>query len=1517
MEKRILQLVLCLATCLVSVLPASAYSFMKDGIYYNISGSNATVTYKDANYNSYSGTVIIPASVTNNGTTYNVTAIGPSAFEGCTDLKRVVLPNTINYIMNNAFYGCTMLSNITLPASVYTMYNNVFSGCTSLRTVISLKTTPPSTSASAFDSNIYGYAKLLVPSGCTHAYQSNSVWGNFNELEEIECSFVQDAIFYEDLGNNHAAVRNVSEYTECYSGDIVIPQTVTNNGQTYTVTSVQFGAFYYGYLMTSVVLPNTVTEIGIYAFFDCSSLTSVNIPEGVREIGYCTFGDCTSLPSITIPASVEYINQNAFTECRALETITCQGTTPPQCSGTDCFYSANYQNATLRVPGSALSAYQTAPVWREFTNIEGRYYDFEANGIYYIITGPNTASVTYRDRNYNSYSGTVNVPSTVTHEGTTYTVTAVGRSAFYKSSGLTEVTLPNTITMLDYASFADCSSLTSIDIPSSVTSLGEFCFQGCSALEVVRIEGEITAIPRQCFTYCNSLHTLVWPSTIKEIGPFALYECRNLGSLILPEDLEIIQPYALSDCSSLGGIIIPGKVSFIDQGAFSGCTGLYYILVDQSNQHYMSIDGSLLNYARDTLIAYPNMYTQNFTIPSGVRVIGPAAFSSCDNLLSVSFPDGVTSIETSAFEGCKNLQTVSLCNSITDIGSAAFYFCESLTSFYIPANVATIGSGAFSRCSNMKLFMVDLNNPNFMTDDGVLYTIDGTRLVQYPSGRPDKHYSVLNTTTAIDDMAFAYAAVKSVYLPKSLRSLGYESFSNSQLQRLVIDEGLETIPDYAFYDCYDLKSVYLPSTIKSIGNQAFYYCLYLEDITIAVNGEVPTIGNYAFYGLAFYTDSRYAQVYVPSGMEQQYNGQDEWLEARGVFTAISPLETGTTFEVDSLTFDTTDDLLNVQVTGVTSEDIVDPGIAPKVAYQGNLCTVTLTGDRSFYRLNKIIRAEVPFTVQRIENYSFYECTNLEKLILRDGIKQIGGFSISHVNKLTNVEIPASVDSIRSDAFTYDPALRSINVNSGNTKYTSEDGILFSKDKKQLIAFADGYGPQYTVPDGTQSIEAAAFRGAQALEAVVLPNSLREIKNSAFFECTSLTEMVVPHGVTTIGTSAFNRCTAMTFADLPATLTVLDYNAFSNASSLTRLNVRATTPPACVTYIDPRSHQIYEPFNSNHYSNVELVVPQGCAQAYRDADIWKKFTNITETNFPAVFIRGDVNDDGIVNISDAIALINGLLNDNYSDINMDAADVNEDGAVNISDAVTLINYLLNDTWPDPAPIDMWYLWGNFIGENIWGDNNGMTNIGSSALPLYPTGDFNLQGKGILTWTGFIPRQYFTIVHSTGYYDAVVSEMWVKDLNTGQYCVKDMTEDDPNYSSFLLEADYYTITLDTKNMTLSIEPYSGDQSAIYSFGSITIAGYFNEWSNRENPLSWVNSRLGLDNHDWYIDEFTVDNDNLYFGEVKFCAYDDWTYNWGSADFPYGKGVQDGLNIPAKVGTYIVFFNDITGQYNFIKK
>ena len=1263
--------------------------------------------------------------------------------------------------------------------------------------------------------------------------------------------FYMNGIYYSINGTNVTVQNNGSINT--YSGDIVVPAEVTYEGQTYTITN-----------------------IGYQSFKGCTGLTSIRLPETVQYIMNEAFMDCSALTSMTIPSSVATMYQNIFKGCTSLTDIYCLWQTPRSINANN-FDATTYANATLHVPFGTKSSYKGIAPWSSFTHIE-ETSKFMVNGIYYNVTGTNTVEVTYRDTNFNYYSGSVSIPSSVTYAGKSYTVTAVGRFAFRQSSNLTSVTIPSTVTLIDYGAFHNCLGLTSFTMPNSVTTLGEFCFQECQDLTNITLSNALTNIPRQCFTYCTSLTSITIPASVKEIYYFAFFNCQSLQSVTIQEGVEQILNGAFGSCTSLESFTIPASVTTIIEGVLATCTSLASINVNSANTHYRSVNGVLFTAAMDSLLQYPPMKSGTaYSIPTNVKVIGTDAFSCCANLESVTLPNGLTTI-----------------------GSLAFFDSEKITSFFIPASVSHIGERILDNCLSLVNIEVAADNQNYMSDYGVLYTSDGKILMQYPCSRPDKHYSILNTADSIGYYAFSNSHyLKSVYIPSGIKMIDQATFFSSNLERVVIDEGLERIERNAFGGCSYLKSVYLPSTLNYIGDLAFQVDTQLGQITFA-GSTPPVIGYQAFYGTGY--DYEEVVLYVPANAVSNYQSLD-WNSS--VFymnvNPISSLVSGNTFTIDSLNFEVLDNNLNVKMTKVTSTNIEDPGISPKVSYLGNLCTVTMLADHAMAYCTKMKKAEIPFSVQTVDRYCAYGSTKLENLILREGVKRIDGFAFSHISKITSVDIPASVDSISGDAFSYDPALRSINVSGTNSKYCSVDGIVFSKDKKRLVAFANGHGLEYTVPNGTQIIGRGAFRGSSSLATVILPESLRKIDNYAFTDCSGFNGIDVPNGVTTIGNSAFLGCTAITRADLPATLTELGYEAFHNVTSLSQLNVRATTPPTCLTYLYPHSGEQSEPFIASQYSNVQLVVPIGCAQAYRAANIWKKFQNISETEFPVDILRGDVNSDGSVSIADVTALIDYLLGSGGS-ISTSAADVNLDNNVSIADVTMLIDYLLGGAWPEPDSIDMWYLIGDHVGSNPW-ENDGTSSIGRGLIPLYPVGEFDGNGKGELVYVGYFgANDAVMLIHHPGSRD----DCWGMHANgIFAHGGEDIIGIPPGNDG------YYNIILNTKTNKFYFYPYS--LTTPVTFNTINIIGGHCGWDVSDPLFDMTSLNPGKENHNWIFKDFTVTGDN----ELKFTANHNWDYNWGEISFPYGRGLQNGGNVPVKKGTYDVFFNDITGDFNFIEK
>ncbi len=291
-----------------------------------------------------------------------------------------------------------------------------------------------------------------------------------------------------------SGITKICDNTFAHSGltSITIPS---------NVKTIEHFAFYYCTSLSTLNIGSGVTTIGDGAFYFCENLTTVTIPDNVKTIEGNAFYYCTSLKTLKIGSGVTSIGNLAFYECTALTSVTCNALTPPTIQSNTFYPSSIYSSATLTVPGpKAVTTYRAANYWKNFTNITPAHpYDFALSGIYYLITGTNTLSVTYKDTNYNSYTSTqVSVPATLTYSGTTYKVTAIGDNAFRKCTSMTKVNIGSNVTTIGQYAFYN-SGLTTITIPDNVTTIKSNAFASCSNLAIVTIGKGVTSIAAQAF----------------------------------------------------------------------------------------------------------------------------------------------------------------------------------------------------------------------------------------------------------------------------------------------------------------------------------------------------------------------------------------------------------------------------------------------------------------------------------------------------------------------------------------------------------------------------------------------------------------------------------------------------------------------------------------------------------------------------------------------------------------------------------------------------------------------------------------------------------------------------------------------------------------------------------------------------------------------------------------------------------------------------------------------------------
>ena len=833
-----------------------------------------------------------------------ITTIADSTFKNCSNLTSVVLPDSITSIESSAFYHCTSLTSIDIPSNVTSIGTHAFEGCDSLTSVV-LPSGITSISSWAF-SHCHNLISVTIPKSVTfidsYAFAYSPSLARIDipagvtslGLDPFDGCYSLTGIHVDANNPNYSSDERGVLFNKAKTKLIKAPGALSGS---YTipdgVTAISKNAFHYCEQLESASIPEGVKIIESYTFGECSSLTSVSIPNTVTTICYSAFYRCIGLTSISLPDSVTTIEKTAFWDCTNLAFIdlpdnltTLQYATFYHCTGL----------LGITIPASVRSIETTA--FMGCTDLSSIIFEGDAPTFDQDLFADVTATAHYPADNatwtedvMQDYGGSI---TWVTHDPShTSEYTSVVTAPTCTEQGFTTYTCT-----CGYSYVSDYVDALGHDFASGVCTR---CSWNDNGLQY-RVCDDHVIITR----YTGNSAEVVIPAEIRglpvtTIGNFAFKRCLNMAAISIPDSMTSIGREAFDCCYGLTDITIPASVTSIRWYAFGYCTGLDTITF-QGNAHDLAVriftdvtatayypannatwteeamekyGGTITWVPYDTshiheyttVVTAPTCTEQGFT--TYTCKCGDSYVGDYVDALGHDFADGICCIRC-------NLLHESLQYQVYEDHVEITKYTGNAEEIVIPAEieglpVTAIGNAAFFN----RLQLTSVSLPESITSIG-------SRAFQGCSYLTS--IAIPDGVTTIGEETFADCIrLTSVSLPDSITSIGENAFCGCcALADISFPDGVTSIGDYAFGCCENLSSIAIPGSVASVGTGAFSGCYGLESITFL--GDAPVFGKYVF---EFVTTT----AYYPSGnatwtedVMQDYDGDITWVAQQSAHT---------------------------------------------------------------------------------------------------------------------------------------------------------------------------------------------------------------------------------------------------------------------------------------------------------------------------------------------------------------------------------------------------------------------------------------------------------------------------------------------------------------------------------------------------------------------------------------------------------------------------------------------------------
>ena len=646
---------------------------------------------------------------------HEVVAIGDRAFQNRTDLRTVMIPDSVTEIEAYSFNNCTNLSNVTLSKSLKYMGGRAFGSCEKI-------------------------TQIEIPKSLEWCGSTLYDYGPFGD-----CTGLKTVIF------ENGTTEISSHLFEKCTGleEINIPD---------SVTEIEDSAFSGCVNLSKVNIPDTVTIIGEYAFDSCTNLTAVTLSENLEHMGGKAFGSCEKITKIEIPKSLEWCDSTLydygpFGDCTGLKTVIFEnGTTEisshlfEKCTGLE---EINIPDSVTEIEDSAFSGCvnlskvnipDTVTIIGEYafdsctnlTNVtlsknlehmEGRAFgNCEKITKIEIPKSLEWCGSTLYD--YGPFGDCTGLKTVIFENGTT----KILGHLFEKCTGLEEINIPNTVTVIENSAFSGCTKLEQVNFSNKLTKIESYGFSDCTSLKKITVPDSINSIGNSIFQNCTSLTEVHLSNALKEISSNTFNGCKKLTTINFPSTLTTIGNSAFSGCESLPEAILPSGVEKIESNAFKNCKAM-----------------------------------KKAVVPDTVSSVGSSAFYGCEALADITLGSKLKKIESQTFYGCTVLPSIVLPYNVTTIGDSAFVNCTKLTQITVPRNTTSIASNAFSYPKKMTMYgPSDCYAQTYASGKGIKYVtqdIHATSVSLDITEKTAERYDDFQLTATIAPLNFTDAVV--------------------------------------------------------------------------------------------------------------------------------------------------------------------------------------------------------------------------------------------------------------------------------------------------------------------------------------------------------------------------------------------------------------------------------------------------------------------------------------------------------------------------------------------------------------------------------------------------------------------------------------------------------------------------------------------------------------------------------------------------------------------------------------